>query len=118
MKRIATALVLAAFALYSVFLAPPFVFFLIVCMMAALCYHEYAGIAAANGVEGPLWFGYAGGVLVVWKIELLPLVMLGVMAWTIKLPDLRRALAFASATVLGVVYLFARTEPVRISPDE
>jgi phosphatidate cytidylyltransferase len=106
MKRVLTAAALTAFALFSILVAPHWLFLVIVAGMACICYYEYAGIAAATGVEGPLWIGYAGGLLAVWRLETLPAIVLALMAFTLVLADLRKALGFASATTLGILYIF------------
>jgi phosphatidate cytidylyltransferase len=106
MKRVITAVLLAAFALYSIFLAPPLVFAAVVAMMAFLCYQEFAGIAAASGVEGPLKFVYAAGLLVMWRPESLPLVTLLLLALSLRSRDLNKSLGFAGASVLALVYIF------------
>jgi phosphatidate cytidylyltransferase len=106
MKRVVTAVLLAAFALYSIFLAPQPVFAVVVAMMAFLCYHEFAGIAAASGVEGPLRLVYAAGLIVMWRPESLPLVTVLLLALSLRSPDLSKSLGFAGASVLGIVYIF------------
>jgi phosphatidate cytidylyltransferase len=106
MKRIVTAVLLAAFALYSIFLAPQPVFAVIVAMMAFLCYHEFAGIASASGVDGPLNVVYVAGLLVMWRPELLAIVTVLLLALSLRSRDLSKSLGFAGAAVLGIVYIF------------
>lgn len=106
MKRVLTSLFLAAFALYCIFQAPPAVFVVVVAAMAALCYYEFGGIARATGIQGPLWIGFAGGLLAMWSPDTLPLTALAVMAVGLSLPDLSKTLGFSSATILGIVYTF------------
>jgi phosphatidate cytidylyltransferase len=106
MKRVLTALVLVLFALWSIFLAPHWLFIGVVVMMACLCYHEYSAIAAATGVEGALVLGYAAGLIAMWRLDALPVVMLALLAYALTSRDLNKALGFAGATLLGVVYIF------------
>jgi phosphatidate cytidylyltransferase len=106
MKRIVTGLALAVFALGCIFAAPPPVFAAVVVLMAGLCYHEFAGIAKASGVEGPLWIGFIGGVLAVWRPETLPLTAVVAMVAAMSVRDLNKALGFAGTVVLGIVYTF------------
>jgi phosphatidate cytidylyltransferase len=106
MKRILTGLLLAAFAAYAIFFAPHPVFVAIVALMACLCYYEYAGIAAASGVEGAMWLGFGGGLLVLLRPDTLLPVALTILAAALLSRDLAKALGFAAATVLGIVYVF------------
>lgn len=106
MKRVLTSLVLAIFALACIFAAPPEIFAAVVVLMAGLCYYEFAGIARASGVEGPLWLGFAGGLLAMWRIETLPLTGILVLACATGVRDLNKALSFSGAVILGIVYTF------------
>lgn len=106
MKRVVTALALAAFAIYSVFFAPPAVFLAIVVGMAALCYYEYAGIAQANGVSGPLWLGYVAGALTIWSPNYTVLVAMVLFITALGLRELNKVLGFVGTVVLGCFYIF------------
>lgn len=106
MNRVLTALVLAAIAFYSIFFAPPLVFAVIVAIMACLCYHEFAGIAHANGVEGPLWLGYVAGLISMWRPETLPILVVILLAAALKLSDLSKVMGFVGTTALGAIYIF------------
>jgi phosphatidate cytidylyltransferase len=106
MKRILTASVLTAFALYSVFLSPQWIFIFIVYLMAALCYVEFAGIAKASGVEGPLWLGYLSGAAAMAYMPAVPLIVLVVLVVSMAVRDLSKALAFAATLVLATFYIF------------
>jgi phosphatidate cytidylyltransferase len=106
MSRVLTSLFLIPFALFSIFWAPHWLFVAIVALMAIACYHEFAGIAAASDVSGPLWIGFAMGVLLLFEpgtVRLFPIVAL---ALALRLADLSKALGFAAALTLGVVYIF------------
>ena len=106
MKRVLTALVLALVAFYSIFLAPPMVFAAVVAAMAILCYSEFAGIAKANGVEGPLWLGYAAGLIAMWRPDTLPILVVVLLTASLKLADLSKVMGFVGTTALGAIYIF------------
>jgi len=106
MSRILTALALIPFALYAIFWAPHWLFLVIVALMAVACYHEFAGIAAAHSVPGPLWIGFLlGGVFLVEPnaVRLFPIPAL---LLALRLSDLSKGLAFAGSVLLGVLYVF------------
>jgi phosphatidate cytidylyltransferase len=106
MKRILTALVLVPFALYAIFWAPHWVFIAIVALMAVACYHEFAGIAAANGVQGPLWVGLGLGLAFLAEPGLVRLFPIVALTLALRLPDLSKGLGFSAALMLGVIYVF------------
>jgi phosphatidate cytidylyltransferase len=106
MTRVITAVALALFALYTIFWAPLWAFVVVVAIMAALCYHEYQGIARASGVAGPMQAGYVGGLLAMAKPDAISLIAAAVLVVAMRSRDLRQALGFASAVVLGIVYVF------------
>lgn len=106
MKRVLTSLVLAAFALYCIFVAPQQVFAVVVALMGALCYHEFAGIAKASGVDGPLWIGFIGGLLGIASPDTLPLTVVALLTVSLTLRDLSKSLNFSAAVILGIIYTF------------
>ena len=106
MKRLLTSVVLAIFALSCIFRAPAPLLFLVVGVVACLCYREYARIARASGVEGPLEWGMVAGVTSMLWPETLPLAVVVLLTIALRSHDLGRALGFASAVALGVVYIF------------
>lgn len=106
MKRVATSVVLALFALYSIFVASDPVFAAIVGTMASLCYYEYAGIVKATGIEGPLWAGYAAGLVAMARPDAIPLLAPAVLALALRSRNLSKALLSAGVLVLGVLYIF------------
>lgn len=106
MKRVATALVLAVIAIYSIFFAPSWLFAIVVAAMACACYSEFAGIAAANGVHGPLWLGYLAGLIAMWRPEALPILVIVLLAIALNLEDLSHVLGFVGTTALGAIYIF------------
>ena len=106
MTRVFTALVLIPFALYAIFWAPQAIFVGIVILMAAGCYREFATIAAAQGVSGPLWFGYVAGIAYVADPSLSRLLAVVLLTLSLRLTDLAKGLQFAAAVILGVIYVF------------
>jgi phosphatidate cytidylyltransferase len=106
MKRVITAVCLALFAIYSIFFAPQPLFALIVAAMALLCWHEFAAIASASGVRGPLVLVYGAGLIAMWRPESLPLLTILLLAAALSLPDLSKSLAFAATCVLAILYVF------------
>ena len=106
MTRVVTAAALALFALYTIFWAPLWAFVAVVALMAVLCYHEYIGIAHASGIQGPLWVGYAGGLLVMARPDALIVFVLAALVLGMLSRDLRHALGFAGTMVLGIGYIF------------
>jgi phosphatidate cytidylyltransferase len=106
MSRVLTALVLFPIAVYGTFFAPQAVFVGIVAVVALLCFHEYAGIVAAHGIERPPWLSYLAGLLVL--LNPVPLVLAGIalLATALRAGELARVLPAAAAAVFGVVYVF------------
>ena len=106
MKRLLTAAVLAAFALWSIFYSPQNVFLAITLVMACLCFNEFSAIARANGIEGPFPIVYAAGLLAMFRVDLLPLLTLVSLVAALRVADLRNTLTFAGAAVLAILYVF------------
>jgi phosphatidate cytidylyltransferase len=107
MKRVLTALILLPIAIYSIFFAPLQVFVAVIVIVAGLCYFEYVGIAQAQGITGPLWIGYPIGLLVLFNAPYALLLAAVLLAASLRLDELSKALPFAGATALGVLYIFA-----------
>ena len=106
MTRILTALALVPIAVYGSFFAPTPIFILIVVAMAALCYHEFAGIARAHGIQGPLWIGHIAGVALVLYPDSGRLSAILILAIAMSERELSKMLGNAAAAVLGVVYIY------------
>jgi phosphatidate cytidylyltransferase len=110
MKRILTALVLIPFIAYVVLWGPLWLFFLILTLVALICYHEFAAIVAAHGYGklGPV--GYAAGLWLLLPGQegalVLTLTALTAMALAMRAEDLAHSLSRAAALLLGVVYIF------------
>ena len=62
MKRVVTSLILIPAITWVVLLAPPFAFAAAVCLFAALCWMEYAGIAAHYGARFTATAGWIPGI--------------------------------------------------------
>jgi len=111
MKRLLTGIVLAPLIVCLVLWGPQIAFLAVLTIVALLCFYEYCGIVAAYGIQPPGPVGYAVGLIVLlapldsWL--LLTLVTLVVLALTLSLDDLAKSLPRASATLLGVLYIFA-----------
>jgi len=112
MKRVLTALVLVPLIVYVVLWSPPWAVLGVTALVALLCYHEYAGIAAGYqaGKPGPL--GYAAGLLILAlpgkEGVLLVVIAAALLALSLALraDDLRGGILRAAFLLLGVVYVF------------
>lgn len=110
MRRVLTALVLIPSVLFVIFSGPPWMFTLVVCLMAFLCFEEYAMVAAAQGARFPKWAGHAMGLAFLlvspadWR--LLVIFALLAMLLALRVSDLTQALPQASALVLGLLYIY------------
>ncbi len=110
MKRIITALLLAPAIVAVVLWARCGCSMRWVAAVAAICYREYAGIAAAYGFGelGPL--GYGAGLLVLtFPYEAFPaalLLLLLALTLAMRAADLRNALPRAALLFAGVLYCF------------
>jgi phosphatidate cytidylyltransferase len=57
-------------------------------------------------VDGPLTLVFGAGLIVMWRPDSLPLVALVLLAISLRLPDLKKSLAFSAVSVLALVYIF------------
>jgi phosphatidate cytidylyltransferase len=106
MRRVLTALVLAAFALTCIFAAPDPVLFAVVALVACLCYREFSRIAAATGIQGRLEAGFVAGLIaMLWPVSL-PLIGLALLTIALRSRDLNKAMGFAGAVTLAILYIF------------
>ncbi len=69
MKRVLTAVILVPFIVWVVLWGPPYAFLAVLSAVALLCYHEYAGIVAAYGIEKPGPAAMPPGSLSCWRSE-------------------------------------------------
>jgi phosphatidate cytidylyltransferase len=110
MTRILTALLLIPTFCYVVLWAPQWAFLAVVAVVAVLCFHEYADIAARHHIPKPGVFGYVAGLLVLLLPEKDPtffvlIAILG-MALSLRVRELPESLGSAAVLVLGVAYVF------------
>ncbi len=109
MRRVLTALVLIPSVLYVIFSGPPWLFTLVVCLMAFACFQEYVSVVEAQGVDVPRWAGHAMGAMFLltpqadWR--LLVAFAMAAMLFAMRVDDLTQALPQASALVLGLLYV-------------
>jgi phosphatidate cytidylyltransferase len=110
MTRVLTALVLIPAVLAVMFIAPPWVAFAVLLLIASLCYHEY--LALVGGMQLPTFapIGYALGFLIMAVplpgALLATLLVMFSMTLALRSPDLTRTLAAAGAFSLGILYIF------------
>jgi phosphatidate cytidylyltransferase len=110
MKRVLTALALVPIVLYVVVWSPPWAVLAVTAVVALLCYHEFAGIAATYGAGslGPL--GYAAGLLILVLPDRAFLIVVAAallaLGLALRAAELRDGILRAAFLVLGVVYIF------------
>jgi phosphatidate cytidylyltransferase len=106
MKRVVTALFLLPVCVYSALLAPWWLFFGVVTLVALLCMREFAAITESFA---PL--GYLAGILVLLApprdaLLILILSTLAAMCLPLSAAVLEKGMTRAAALVLGIVYIF------------
>lgn len=109
MKRVATAVVLAPFITYIVIWSPFPAFGLVLGIIASLCYVEFCGIAAGNGIEIPRWPGVIAGLLFLFAPSYLFIAVITALIGlliALRVPDLRQSLPVAATFTLGILYIF------------
>jgi phosphatidate cytidylyltransferase len=111
MKRVLTALVLAPLVVWLVLAGPDWLLFAITALVAVICYHEYAGIAAGYPAGSPGPLGYGAGLLLLLAPAgeaTLVLASTAILALLLAMraADLAVALPRAAAAVLGLAYIF------------
>lgn len=109
MKRLLTAAVLAPTVLYVVLAGPAWSFFLVVSLVAALCYWEYSMIAGisreeaiAGALSGSLFF-YARGNAGLLLLILFPLIA---MAMALRFRELSNILPHTAVQAFGLLYVY------------
>jgi phosphatidate cytidylyltransferase len=109
MKRIVTALLLIPFIAWVTLASPLWVFLAVLAITGLLAYHEFDGIAAANGIARAGWPGMAAGLVLLFAphpvAAIVLIAMLG-MALAMRVGNLNAAMAAAGAFILGIVYVF------------
>ncbi len=110
MKRVLTALELIPLVVYAVLGDNLWLFYGVLTTVALICYHEYAGIAAAYGFGklGPI--GYAGIWLLApyeqYLLLFVTLLTLATLAISMRGDDLAKSLPRAALLMTGVLYIF------------
>jgi phosphatidate cytidylyltransferase len=110
MRRVLTALALIPSVSWIIFLGPPWLFFAVIFLFAALCYREYARLLRHHNFENFLPVGYGAGLLLL-ALPTVPaavpilLALLG-LALALRCRDLSIALPSAAAFLLGLLYVF------------
>ncbi len=111
MQRVLTSAVLIPFILWTVLLAPPWVFRVVIALVAAICYREFCGIARAAGFgEIPL-LGYAAGLAILfapfqYAILIATLAVLLALTVSLQSDDLSSAFPRAAMLAIGILYIF------------
>lgn len=106
MSRILTSIALFAVAIYAIFFAPVQIFIATALVMAALCYHEYTGLAAAHGVTGHLWLGHLVGLALFAHPDTFRVSVVVVLALAMRLRETGKILLFSAAVMLGAIYVY------------
>ena len=109
MKRILTAAILIPVVIGGILFAPKAVFLVILCAIALLAYYEFDQIVAASGIRPAGWPGMAAGLAVMFldpRTAMPVLITMLGMTLAMRLDNLRSAMAYAGAFVLGVLYIF------------
>ena len=116
MKRVLTAAALVPIVLYVVLLANPWVLWTVVAAAAFLSYREYREMVRAAGFGDPGPIGYRAGLVLLATalpgtppgagVLVIVAAAIAAMALAMRAGDLAHALPRASASVLGVVYIF------------
>lgn len=108
MRRIITALLLAAGATYVIFLAPPLLFKAVVILVSFACYWEYAGLVSAHGIPRPMVFGLLAGALFLFAPDYSPLglvlLAIGAMIAALRHRNLSDVLPMVAAEFFGAIY--------------
>lgn len=110
MKRVLTAVLLAPVIIAVVLLAPSWIFYPVVAIVALLCFHEFSGIVRAHGMEPPGWAAMVLGL----ALMLIPgagpgslvVALLIVLALSLRLDSLNKVLPYAGGVALGWLYAF------------
>ncbi len=110
MKRVLTAAALFPPVLATVFFASDWLFFVVVALVASICYYEYDSIAAAYGFGAPGPIGYGAGLLLLWWGGDAWLVVLAAaliaFAMSLRMDHIAHALPRSALLVTGIVYIF------------
>ena len=110
MKRVVTSVILIPVISWVILFAPQAVFATVVCAFAALCWMEFAGIAAHFGARFTAQAGWIPGLafLLIQRDEsiLFIAIVLAALAFSLRVDDLREAIPSAALFALGILYVF------------
>ncbi|MGI8989743.1 MAG: phosphatidate cytidylyltransferase [Bryobacteraceae bacterium] len=111
MRRLLTAAVLIPFILWTVLKSPAWFFFIVVFVVAEICYREFSGIARAAGFATLPRIGYLTGLAILWTPAgnaLIVAVLIALLGLTLSLrsPNLATAFPQAAILALGQLYIF------------
>lgn len=108
MRRIVTALLLAAGASYTIFFSPPFIFKAVVVLVSFACYWEYAGLVAANGIPRPFFAGWLAGAVFLFAPNYaalgLSVLCVASLISALRFENLRDVLPHVAADFFGAIY--------------
>ncbi len=111
MQRVLTSAVLIPFILWTVLLAPAWVFSLVVALVAAVCYREFCEIARSAGFGEIPALGYVAGLSILFapfQHALLIATLAVLLALTLSLRSANLQTAFPQVAMLaiGLLYVF------------
>lgn len=110
MKRLLTAFVLVPIVLYVAVWGHALLFVGVTTLIAALCFHEYSRLSAAQRSPVAFWPGLIAGIAIVTLPSLDPVLMLVPLclgfSLALKGRDLPAVLPQAASLVFGIIYCF------------
>jgi len=118
MKRLVTAILLIAAAIYLIFLAPQPVFIAAAMCMGLLCYYEFSGLVAKYGIQKPGVVGVLVGLLILLRPQYtllgVALLVVAALSFSLRQDDLGQILPQVACAFFGAFYTFA---PWRFAAD-
>ena len=111
MQRVLTSAVLIPFILWTVLLAPAWVFSVVVALVAAVCYREFTDIARAAGFDEVPILGYAAGLALLfapfqYAIPIATPAILLALAFSLRSENLSTAIPQVGMLAAGILYIF------------
>lgn len=111
MQRVLTSAVLIPFIVWTVLLAPSWVFSLVIAVVAVVCYREFTGIARAAGFGEVPIVGYAAGLALLFApfeygILIATLATLFALAFSLRSENLAAAIPQVGMLAAGILYIF------------
>jgi len=111
MNRVLTAIGLIVVAVYLVFFSPNLIFTAAALTMSVLCYLEFAGLVAQYEIRRPGLFGILQGIAILLRPQdtlfVTTIIVVALLALSLRMGDLRQILTSVSATIFGSFYTFA-----------